>query len=126
MNFMSMSFFKQLCVGIFLSALGGLVWGQNNTYLWPTILFVKGQDLCQFEESYGSTRMEQVNQMAGQLKDLMRSGASTPEGIDALLNLDAMTDRHRSQSVTGSLMDVTLAVGSGYEHAYLACGREDK
>ena len=40
-------------------------------YLWPTILFVKGQDLCQFEEGYGATRKEQVNEMAAQLKDLM-------------------------------------------------------
>lgn len=124
---MSMPFFKQLCFGIFLSAIGGLVWGQNNTYLWPTILFVKGQDLCQFEESYGSTRMEQVNQMAGQLKDLMRSGASTPEGLEALLNLDAMTDRHRGQAVTGSRMDVTLeaSLKAYLDRMYLGFDQKD-
>lgn len=36
---------------------------QNAYDLWPTVLFVKGQDLCQFEEGFGATRKEQVNDM---------------------------------------------------------------
>lgn len=81
---------------------------QNTYFLWPTILFVKGQDLCQFEESYGTTRKEQINEMAAQLKDLMRYGASTREGMEALFNLDALIDKNRGQSNVSSRMDVTL------------------
>ena len=99
---------KKVCVGVWFSLLSCMVWGQSTTYLWPTILFVKGQDLCQFEESYGTTRIEQVNEMTGQLKDLMRYGATTSEGVSALLNLDAMTDRQRAQATAGNRMDVTL------------------
>jgi hypothetical protein len=81
---------------------------QNAYYLWPTVLFVKGQDLCQFEESFGASRKEQVNDMAAQLKDLMRYGASTQEGMQALFNLDAMVDKNRGQATALSRMDVTL------------------
>ncbi len=99
---------KKISIGLLFGFLSCMAWSQSSTYLWPTILFVKGQDLCQFEESYGTTRIEQVNEMTGQLKDLMRFGATTSEGVDALLNLDAMTDRHRAQATAGSRMDVTL------------------
>jgi len=81
---------------------------QSVYYLWPTVLFVKGQDLCQFEESFGATRKAQVDDMAAQLKDLMRYGASTREGMEALFNLDALVDKNRGQSGATSRMDVTL------------------
>ncbi len=99
---------KKISIGLLFSFLSFMAWSQSSTYLWPTILFVKGQDLCQFEESYGTTRIEQVNEMTGQLKDLMRYGATTSEGVSALLNLDAMTDRQRTQATAGNRMDVTL------------------
>lgn len=99
---------KKISIGLLFGFLSFMAWSQSSTYLWPTILFVKGQDLCQFEESYGTTRIEQVNEMTGQLKDLMRYGATTSEGVSALLNLDAMTDRQRAQATAGNRMDVTL------------------
>jgi len=96
------SVFFLVCVGSQLS------YAQNAYYLWPTVLFVKGQDLCQFGEGFGASRKEQVNDMASQLKDLMRYGASTREGMEALFNLDAMVDKNRGQSTATSRMDVTL------------------
>ena len=95
-------------LALLLSVCAGSVSAQNAYFLWPTVLFVKGQDLCQFEEGFGATRKEQVNEMASQLKDLMRYGASTREGMEALFNLDAMVDKNRGQSLATSRMDVTL------------------
>lgn len=99
--------FKILLVA-FLYFSPAIALSQSSYYLWPTILFVKGQDLCQFEEGYGATRKEQVTEMAGQLKDLMRHGASTREGMEALFNLDALVDKNRGQATSGSRMDITL------------------
>jgi hypothetical protein len=93
---------KKLISNFFAATLALLVFlcstslsAQNAYYLWPTVLFVKGQDLCQFQEGFGASRKEQVNEMASQLKDLMRYGASTQEGMQALFNLDGMVDKNR-------------------------------
>lgn len=118
---------KKITVGFMFFVLSGVVWAQNNTYLWPTVMFVKGQDLCQFEESYGTTRIEQINEMTGQLKDLMRYGASTREGLDALLSLDGLTDRHRAQATAGTRMDVTLeaSLKAYLDRMYLGFNQKD-
>ncbi len=118
---------KKIVFGVLFSLMSCTAWSQNNTYLWPTILFVKGQDLCQFEESYGSTRIEQINEMTGQLKDLMRLGATTQEGVNALLNLDAMSDRHRAQSTSGARLDVTLeaSLKAYLDRMYLGFNQND-
>lgn len=118
---------KKVCVGVWFSLLSCMVWGQSTTYLWPTILFVKGQDLCQFEESYGTTRIEQISEMTGQLKDLMRYGATTREGVDALLNLDALTDRQRAQATAGARLDVTLeaSLKAYLDRMYLGFNQKD-
>ena len=104
-----------------------LVTAQNAYYLWPTVLFLKGQDLCQFEEGYGSTRKEQVNDMASQLKDLMRYGASTQEGMQALFNLDAMVDKNRGQATALSRMDVTLeaSLKANLDRMYVGFNAQD-
>jgi hypothetical protein len=101
-------YLKHAVLSTGLALLSGVAWGQSTYYLWPTILFAKGQDLCQFEEAYGATRLEQINEMSNQIKDMMRMGASTPEGLDVLINLDALTDKNRSQATSGQRMDITL------------------
>ena len=100
-------FFK-IGFAILLSLGSGVAFTQNAYYLWPTVLFVKGQDLCQFGEGFGASRKEQVNEMASQLKDLMRYGASSREGMEALFNLDEMVDKNRAHALAASRMDVTL------------------
>lgn len=74
--------------------------------LWPTILFVKGQDLCQFEEGYG---------------------ASSREGMEALFNLDALIDKNRGQAKSGSRMDITLeaSLKAYLDHMYLGFNPND-
>jgi hypothetical protein len=118
---------KYAIVGVGFAMLSGLTWGQSSYYLWPTILFVKGQDLCQFEEAYGTTRMEQVNEMSNQIKDLMRMGATTPEGLDALINLDALTDKNRAQVTSGTRMDITLeaSLKANLDRMYLGFNPND-
>jgi hypothetical protein len=105
----------------------GAACAQSAYYLWPTVLFVKGQDLCQFEESFGATRKAQVNDMAAQLKDLMRYGASTREGMEALFNLDALVDKNRGQSTATARMDVTLeaSLKAYLDHMYVGFKPQD-
>ena len=33
-------------------------WAIEKITLWPTILFLRGQDLCQFQDAYGKSRNE--------------------------------------------------------------------
>ncbi|PIT78774.1 hypothetical protein [Limnohabitans sp. B9-3] len=91
-----------------LSFAASSTWAQTTTHLWPTVLFIKGQDLCQYEDAYASSRSAQVSEITSQLKDLMRMGASTPEGLDALLAIDSLVDKNRSLATTGTRMDITL------------------
>jgi hypothetical protein len=126
-DFEGLQMMKKISIGLLFSCLSCFAWSQNNTYLWPTILFVKGQDLCQFQESYGTPRIEQINEMTTQIKDLMRYGATVPEGLDALLNLDAMTDRHRAQATAGARLDVTLeaSLKAYLDRMYLGFNQKD-
>ncbi len=119
-------FFPLVC-SLCLSFGSNTLHAQNAYYLWPTVLFVKGQDLCQFGESFGATRKEQVNDMASQLKDLMRHGASTQEGMQALFNLDAMVDKNRGQATALSRMDVTLeaSLKAYLDRMYLGFNAQD-
>ncbi len=118
---------KKIIACLVLSCSCCLAWAQSTYYLWPTILFVKGQDLCKFEEAYGSTRMEQVNEFTGQLKDLMRFGASTPEGMDALLSLDSLVDQSRAEATAGVRMDITLeaSLKAYLDRMYLGFNQKD-
>jgi hypothetical protein len=104
-----MTLCQRLRLGLLaLSWISCSAWAQTTTYLWPTVLFVKGQDLCQYEDAYASSRSAQVTEITTQLKELMRLGASTPEGLDALLTIDNMVDKNRSMATAGTRMDITL------------------
>lgn len=117
----------KILIALFVYLIPTIASSQNSYNLWPTILFVKGQDLCQFEEGFGATRKEQVTEMASQLKDLMRHGASSREGMEALFNLDAMVDKNRGQSKSGSRMDITLeaSLKAYLDHMYLGFNPND-
>lgn len=76
--------------------------------LWPTIPFIRGQDLCQFQDAYGKSRNELAQEMAGRLKDLLSYGADADDALDSLLAIDALIDKNRRQATTGQAMDLTL------------------
>jgi|GEM_PF-3583709 len=76
--------------------------------LWPTIPFIRGQDLCQFQDAYGKSRNELALEMAGRLKDLLSFGAEADDALDSLLAIDALIDKNRRLASSGQAMDLTL------------------
>jgi len=76
--------------------------------LWPTILFLRGQDLCQFQDAYGKSRNELTSQATGQLKELLYTGVASREAVDILVVVDGLIDKNRAQATQGSAMDITL------------------
>ena len=43
--------------------------------IWPTIPFVRGKDLCQYQENYAKTKNEQSKDMLQNVVALIREGA---------------------------------------------------
>ena len=76
--------------------------------LWPTIPFIRGQDLCQFQDAYGKSRNELAQEMAGRLKDLLSYGAEADEALNSLLAIEALITKNRRLATTGQAMDLTL------------------
>ena len=76
--------------------------------LWPTIFFLRGQDLCQYQDSFGSSRNEQVTQAVSHLKELISLGVTAPEATHALQQIDGLIDKNKQMASEGDGMDITL------------------
>ena len=68
-------------------------WAIEKITLWPTILFLRGQDLCQFQDAYGKSRNELAMQATGQLKELLYTGVASRDALDILVVVDGLIDR---------------------------------
>jgi len=76
--------------------------------LWPTVPFIRGQDLCQFQDAYGQSRNELSLDMAHRLKDLFGAGLASSDAVGTLRAIDALIDKNRRMATSGLGMDVTL------------------
>lgn len=76
--------------------------------LWPTVPFIRGQDLCQFQDAYGKSRNELSMDMAHRLKDLFDAGLASADAVGILLVIDGLIDKNRRLATSGLGMDVTL------------------
>ncbi len=76
--------------------------------LWPTVPFIRGQDLCQFQDAYGKTRNELSLDMAHRLKDLFGAGLASSDAVGILRSIDGLIDKDRRMATSGLGMDVTL------------------
>ncbi len=76
--------------------------------LWPTVPFVRGQDLCQYQDAYGRSRIQQTQTMARLLGDLMRAGADAQQSGQLLQTMDSLIDQGRQRATAGFGMDVLL------------------
>jgi hypothetical protein len=76
--------------------------------LWPTVFFLRGADLCQFQDAFGSSRNELVTQSMTHMKDLLGLGVSAVDAIYALEKIDALIDKNKEQAIAGSGMDIML------------------
>ncbi len=76
--------------------------------LWPSVPFVRGQDLCQFTDAYGLGKRQQTGAMIGQLERLLAAGIEPDQAIEALQSIDQIIERDRSEARRGDGIDVML------------------
>ncbi len=83
-------------------------WAVEKITLWPTIFFLRGQDLCQYQDAFGSSRNELVTQSMGHMKDLLGLGVSAVDAVYALEKIDALIDKNKELAIQGNGMDIML------------------
>lgn len=76
--------------------------------LWPTIPFARGQDICQFVDTYGSSKRQQTGEMISQLERLLVNDAKTLEALQALTAIQAQVDSERAEARRAPNIAVTL------------------
>ena len=96
------------CVLLLLMQCAAPAWAVEKLTLWPTIFFLRGQDLCQFQDAYGSSRNEMMNQAMGQLTSLISLGVNAPEAVYAIKKIDELIDKNKALATEGLGMDITL------------------
>lgn len=99
-------------VWIFVSLMlpGITSWADHlpNLHVWPTIPFIRGQDLCQYQDAYGQSRAQQAQDIARELGLLLQGGANPQASMDLLETVDRLIQRGRTQATTGFGMDMLL------------------
>ena len=80
----------------------------SATTLWPTIPFIRGQDLCQYQDAYGRSRSASRKEMILDVSQLMAMGAETPDAVQAIVTIDKLINQQRQMARVGAGMDVTL------------------
>ena len=76
--------------------------------LWPTVLFVRGQDLCQYQDAFGQSRNDLTAQATNQLRALVQVGVDSKDAMEILVTVDALIDKNKAMANSGQGMDVTL------------------
>jgi hypothetical protein len=104
---MTFKAWRTLCLSLYTLLLSGLA-PAAQVALWPTIPFVRGQDLCQYQDAYGRTRVQQSGDMARLLADLIRAGADPKQAPELLQTVDSLIDQGRQRATGGFGMDVLL------------------
>ena len=98
---------KGTLVGVLL-ATSGAAHADRQVSLWPTIPFIRGQDLCQFQDAYGQKRSELARDMSNQIKSFLEHGAEAQDAVGILRSIDQLIDKNRAMVNAGHGMDVTL------------------
>lgn len=101
--------------GMLFSFIGTLLLGIFSTpsiaadvTLWSTIPFIRGQDLCQYQDAFGRSRSALRNEMVSDVKDLMAMGAEAKDSAAVIIALDNLISKQRQAANSGLGMDVTL------------------
>lgn len=76
--------------------------------LWPTIPFVRGADLCQYQDAYSRSRSSLMREMGAQVKELVFLGATPEEALVPLVVIDSLISKNRALAAGGPGWDVTL------------------
>jgi hypothetical protein len=86
------------------------VWADHlpRLSIWPTLPFIRGQDLCQYQDAYGQSRAQQAKALSHELGLLLQSGADPKQATELLETVDRLIQRGRTQATTGYGMDMLL------------------
>lgn len=76
--------------------------------LWPSIPFVRGADLCQYQDAYSRSRSALMREMSAQVKELVFLGATADEALVPLVVIDGLITKNRALAAGGPGWDVTL------------------
>ncbi|WP_146183846.1 hypothetical protein [Limnohabitans sp. T6-20] len=76
--------------------------------LWPTIPFIRGQDLCQYQDAYGQSRAQQAQEFSRELGALLQGGADPKQSVELLETVDKLIQQGRRQATSGFGMDMLL------------------
>lgn len=76
--------------------------------IWPNIPFIRGADFCRYQNAYGQTRSEYMQEMVGYATDLMQSGALGFEALEMLKEFNNLYDRNQALALRGNHFDTTL------------------
>lgn len=101
-----MRLFKTSLLSVLL--LGSIFCAQARTDIWPSIPFLRGADLCKYQNAYGQTKKEYMQQMVSFAEDLMWAGAYGSEALDMLKEFDALYDKNQALATRGKGLEVTL------------------
>ena len=80
----------------------------SPTLLWPTIPFIRGQDLCQYQDAYGRSKSELAQALTKNMISLLHEGASSGSAFAIVLAVDELINKNRSIASAGLGMDVVL------------------
>ena len=83
-------------------------WALEKITLWPTVLFIKAQDLCQYQDAYGQSRNESMLKASQQISQLISSGVDSQSAASILVAMDELVDKNRELATAGRAMDVLL------------------
>ena len=97
-------------LGSLLLILAGSAFGADihTILLWPTIPFIRGQDLCQYQDAYGRSKTENTQALTQNMIGLLREGASSGSAFAIVLAMDELTNKNRALASAGLGMDVVL------------------
>lgn len=93
---------------LLLVSLSPQAYAAEKITLWPTVYFLRGQDLCQYQDAFGSSRNDMLTQSVGHVRDLMSLGSTTQDAVNAIVQLDDLIDKNKAMAVAGDGMDITL------------------
>lgn len=99
---------KQVTRGAVLAWLSTLALAHEPLQVWPTIPFVRGQDLCQYQDAYGRSRSAQVKEMSEGITEFLRAGAKAADAAHLMTAVDTLVDKNRQLASVPGGMDITL------------------
>jgi hypothetical protein len=76
--------------------------------LWPTIPFIRGQDLCQYQDAYGRSKAAMARELTQSMIGLLREGASSSSAFAMVLAMDELGNKNRALASAGLGMDLVL------------------